>query len=385
MLTECKLRYISVVFLYLLIYLAPYAHATILPEDRADLMYHSFNGGGVTISGPSLLVRKKATKNLSVAAKYYVDKVSSASVDVIARASKYTEERKEKMLGIDYLNEKSILSMSYTQSDENDFHAKTVNVGITQDFFGDMTTLSMSYAYGWDDFGMLDSEEKFDAKRQHYRLGVSQILSKNLLAQANIEIITDEGDLNNPYRKVRYIDPFADCECGYSYEDEIYPRTRTSRAYAISAKYFLPYNASISEYYRYFNDTWGIESHTLDISYAHAFKENWIFDIRLRYYTQNKADFYRDIFNHAGEFDIRARDKELSTFQDKTIGIGVNYTIPVSKVSWLDKGGINLYLDHIKFEYDDFRNVNTINSVAGAEPLYSFSANVIRFFVTIWY
>jgi len=33
--------------------------AGVLPEDRADLLYHSYDGGGVTIDGPSLLVRKQ--------------------------------------------------------------------------------------------------------------------------------------------------------------------------------------------------------------------------------------------------------------------------------------------------------------------------------------
>ena len=32
--------------------------AAVLPEDRADVMFHSYDGGGVTIDGPSVLVRK---------------------------------------------------------------------------------------------------------------------------------------------------------------------------------------------------------------------------------------------------------------------------------------------------------------------------------------
>ena len=32
--------------------------ALVLPEDRADAMYHAYDGGGVTVDGPSILVRK---------------------------------------------------------------------------------------------------------------------------------------------------------------------------------------------------------------------------------------------------------------------------------------------------------------------------------------
>ena len=67
----------------------------VLPEDRVDVLLHSFDGGGVTIQGPSLLVRKQFAQKFSVSANYYIDKVQSASIDVITTASPYTEERKQ--------------------------------------------------------------------------------------------------------------------------------------------------------------------------------------------------------------------------------------------------------------------------------------------------
>ncbi len=50
-----------------------------LPEERADAMYHRYDGGGVTISGPSILARKQFGESISVSANYYVDAISSAS------------------------------------------------------------------------------------------------------------------------------------------------------------------------------------------------------------------------------------------------------------------------------------------------------------------
>ena len=67
--------------------------AAVLPEDRADLMYHSYDGGGVKVDGPSLLVRKSYENKLSVWANYYIDMISSASIDVLSTASPYNEER----------------------------------------------------------------------------------------------------------------------------------------------------------------------------------------------------------------------------------------------------------------------------------------------------
>ena len=42
------------------------ALAGVLPEDRSDILYHLYDGGGVAIDGPSVLVRKKIGKSISV-------------------------------------------------------------------------------------------------------------------------------------------------------------------------------------------------------------------------------------------------------------------------------------------------------------------------------
>ncbi len=79
-----------------------HAHAAELPVDRADLMLHTFNGGGVNAWGPALLVRKNLFNKASLFATYYADIVSNASIDVVTTASPYNETRHEYGLGFDY-------------------------------------------------------------------------------------------------------------------------------------------------------------------------------------------------------------------------------------------------------------------------------------------
>ncbi|NIA27180.1 MAG: DUF3570 domain-containing protein, partial [Desulfobulbaceae bacterium] len=124
------------------------AQAGVLPEDRADILYHLYDGGGVEVDGPSILVRKQVGKNTSVVGNYYVDMISSASIDVITTASPYTEERTQWSLGMDYLRGNTTMRVGYTSSVESDFDAKTYSFSVSQDMFGDMTTLTLSYALG---------------------------------------------------------------------------------------------------------------------------------------------------------------------------------------------------------------------------------------------
>lgn len=357
--------------------------ATVLPEDRADVMFHRYDGGGVEVDGPSILVRKSVSDTLSLNANYYVDSISSASVDVLSTASPYDEERTETSLSMDYLHNKTLMSLALTKSDESDYLSETGSFSISHDMFGDLTTVTLGYSVGNDDISRNgDPDFGVTAKRQNYRLGLSQILTKNTILGVGWETITDEGFLNNPYRAYRYLDPLA--SNGYSYLPEVYPTTRTSNALALRLKYYLPYRAALSSEYRYFNDTWGVDANNLELAYTHPFREKWVFDIRYRYYTQEGADFYSDLFSRRAPQSYLARDKELSSFQSHTIGLSMSYEIKPNFWQFIDHGSLNLGYDYIRFEYDDFRDL-TRSGVVGEEPFYSFSANVIKAYISIWY
>jgi len=358
--------------------------AAVLPEDRADVLFHFYEGGGVTIQGPSLLVRKKFAGNFSASANYYVDKVSSASIDVVTTASPYIEERVQYSVGMDYLHDRWILNFGLTKSEENDFVSNTMNVGISQDFFGDLTTVSLGYSLGQDEVSRQgDSLFADEIERQNYRLGVSQIVTRNLLMGLSFEIISDEGFLNNPYRSVRYAD--GSSPVGYSYEPELYPRTRTSQSAAVRWRYYLPYRAALHGEYRRYGDTWDIQSDTFEIGYSHPLDSGWIFEGKLRMYSQGKADFFSDLYPRAQYQNFLARDKELSTFTSHTTHLGVSYDFVRSGWKFLEKGTVSFSYDHIEFDYEDFRDLTQPAALAGDEPFYGFGADVLQLFVSFWF
>lgn len=359
------------------------ALAAVLPEDRADALYHRYDGGGVTIDGPSILVRKKLGEQYSATANYYVDMVSSASIDVVSTASPYSEERRQYSLGFDYLRGKTTYSLSYTNSSENDYQADSAGFGLSQEMFGDLTTLSLGYSRGWDTVGKRgDAAFAENIDRRNYYLGLSQILTRRLIMGLAYEVITDEGFLNNPYRSVRYLDP--DSGNGYSYQSEIYPGTRTSNAVALRSRYLLPYRAAVHGEYRYFTDTWGIDAHTAQLGYVHPTQGPWSFELSYRYYSQSNADFYADLFPSRDFQNFLARDKELASFTSHTLRIGTSYEFARSGWHRIKKGSVNVYYDRIEFQYDDFRDV-TAGGAPGTEPLYGFGANVIQFFISVWF
>lgn len=352
-----------------------------LPEERMDALYHFYSGDNVEISGPSLLVRKNIGQSVSLSGSYYVDSITSASIDVVTTASKYSEERTQWGGGVDYLRGDTTMSIGYSTSEENDYSAQTLSFGISQEVFGGLTTISMGYGSGSDEVrrrGDPDFSDTVDKKM--YRLGISQVLTRNMLLGFSFETMADEGFLNNPYRSVRYLDG-----AGYAFQAERYPRTRASNAAALRSRYFLPWRAAIGAEYRYFTDDWGIDAHTVELGYTHPVNR-WTVDLSYRYYTQGSADFYSDLFPYQDAQNYLARDKELATFQSHGPHVGVTYTLfdRTSDTRSL-RGSVNLFYDYIMFSYDDFRDLRVTGVEAGTEPFFSFNASVVQAFFSLWF
>jgi hypothetical protein len=348
------------------------ASATVLPEDRSDLMYHSYDGGGVKVSGPAVLVRKSVGDSVSLYGRYYVDTVSSASIDVVTTASPYTDKREEYQVGIDFLHGNTLMGMSFSNSKESDYIANTINLNISQDLFDGLTTVSMGYSQGYDTIEPVNSFDVYDINRYKYRLGLTQVLTPTVQLGVSYEGIAEEGYLNNPYRYARVLGALV---------PERYPNTHDSQALAVRLIKGNPSDAravgeSLRGDYRYYRDNWGITSNTLGLAYQRYFGTSLLGEVHYRYYKQSAATFYSD--NFTTEMTYMARDKLLSAFTDNTLGFKATWYFLNGKYSFVDRMSLNFAYDYIYFNYDNFTDVRT-------GQLYSFGANVLQLFISAWY
>jgi hypothetical protein len=387
------------------------ALAGVLPEDRADVLYFRYDGGGVVIDGPSVLVRKSIGEHVSVAANYYIDMVSSASIDVETTASPYEDERTQGSLSMDFLHGKSTYSIGYVNSDESDYQAKTMFAAVSHDMFGDLTTISFAFKNGKNDVfrnvKIIEDEQEViindpafqeEMESKSYSVSLSQIITKNLIMSGQYEVITDEGWLNSPYRQVRFLD--FGSPTGQDTQPEIYPNTRSSNAASVRAKYFMPWRAALDGMYRFYTDTWGIIGHTGELGYMHPMDKrwlggDWILEGRVRYYRQTAADFYQDLFPRRDYANFMARDKELATYNAVTAGVTATYEFKIERFPWLTKGQVNLRYDHMMISYDDFRDARYSTGVfgqvpeepllPGTEPLYELKANIFQLYISAFF
>jgi hypothetical protein len=342
------------------------AAAATLPADKAETIYHVYDGGGVKADGPALLVRKSLADKVSLSAQYYVDAFSNASIDVVTTASPFKEKRTSWDFGADMLVRDSIVSLGYYKSTEPDYIAEGMNVDLSHEVFGGMTTVALGFSRSKDLVGEKGTPGWIDkADHWQYRLGVTQILTPRWLMSANFEVVSDSGYLGSPYR-VAYVFGAA--------EQERNPRTRTSRAFklrSISDTGSLLPRSSLRAEYRYYYDTWDIKAHTVELGGAKYLGQSFLLDASVRSYSQTKALFYSDNADAVNQFN--SRNRQLSTFKTLSLAAKLSYTLPAWVPGWdMQLTGV---LERKQFRFSDFTDLRT------GSP-YSYNANVVQVYVS---
>jgi hypothetical protein len=342
------------------------ASAATLPEDKAEALYHSYDGGGVKANGPALLVRKSLLDKVSLSAQYYVDAVSNASIDVVTTASPFKETRKAYEFGIDTVVRDTTLSAGISRSKEPDYVADAASLDVAHEVFGGMTTFSLGYTRSADDVGKKGIPGFIDkANHWQYRTGITQILTSRWLLSINGEAVSDSGYLGSPYRVARVFGAAV---------PERNPRTRTSRAIKLRTIYdtgaISPRSSIRAEYRRYW-DTWDIKAGTAEFGASKYFGESFLVDAMLRLYTQDKALFYSD--NAQAESTYVSRNRQLSTFKSTAFGGKVTYTYPRLPAGY-DVKLIGSY-ERKSFKFSDFTDLRTGNK-------FSYNADVLQLMVS---
>ena len=344
--------------------------AVTLPEERADFGFNFYNGDGLKVDGPVLLVRKNIMERYSISAKYKEDNISGASVDVRSQASAYSETREEISLGGQAIVDNSIFSLSSTVSDEPDYESKSIEFAVSHYFLDDLFTLNLGYNRGWDTVGQVDTNLDEPVDRQVFNFGISNVFNKQSLLSLNYQVSFEEGRLDNPYRGA--ILQGANVP-------EKYPETRVGHSLSADALYYHQTNTVSRFYYRYFTDSWAVSSNTFNFTYVTPVKyvgPELILESHLRFYDQSGASFYYD--NAASATRYIARDKELSDFNTIEIGAVSHYDLKKWNKKYFNQVVASFGYTAIFFEYTNFTDLSE-------DQLLNFRADLLQIYITARY
>jgi hypothetical protein len=227
-------------------------------------------------------------------------------------------------------------------SDELDFSSLGVNGGFSHDFNEKNTTLAFGLnaeldrvkaiggtPVGGSDYALLLKTGSKSKQVYGGLLGVTQVMSRRWVAQLNYSYDRSQGYLTDPYKVLSVIDStgnlmaVSSTEAASPYRWESRPERRTRQSLYFGNKVALGQEV-LDVSLRRGKDDWGIRSTTLDAKLRLDLGNDWYLEPHVRWYHQDKADFYRLYLNAADPIPtFMSADPRLAKFTATTFGFKV--------------------------------------------------------------
>ncbi len=204
-----------------------------------------------------------------------------------------------------YFADKSV-TVALSRSDENDYEANAVSVSSEWDFNGKLSTLLFGLSYSSDDIRPSDRLLRDDKRILSVSVGWTQVLNRNAVLQSGISVTKHSGFLGDPYKLL-----------------DVRPDERLQWAVSMRyRKYFDSASGALHLDYRYYDDDFGVSSHTIKTAWYQNLGVRFQVIPSVRFYSQREADFY----TIADDFTLpatvpRSSDHRLSSFGAYTFGL----------------------------------------------------------------
>jgi len=269
-------------------------------------------------------------------------KDGQGNVQQFLSSASITDERDALNASLSYAFDDVDVSLGGGVSSENDYFSGHVNVGVSWALNKKLTTLNLTGSVAFDEITATGRPEINETKTsQKYLLGITQILNKDSLIQSNMTFAYHNGFLSDPYKRA-YIEDTA------TQVNDARPGNKFQWAWLTRyVHHFKAANkAALHADYRLYIDDWGVDAHTVELSWFQPIADGWQIIPRFRYYTQDKADFYQATFTSSNLGAVHSSDYRLAGFG--SIGAGIKLT-----KSFLMSGFVKEVKLQAAFDYND--------------------------------
>jgi Protein of unknown function (DUF3570) len=289
--------------------------------------------------------------------KAYKDK----AVHVLGFAS--PETRKQGDFKLSYAWDDAALEAGGGISIERDYESRFVNLGGRLDFNQKQTTVNAGLSYTnstinafldpngssgadleagkqffyfrWSDqhnnlisFNPRTALSTLSANREDWatHMDLSQVINKNAVLNMGMGYTRSTGFLENPYKTSWIFGVDPNLQPNFTPEGYVYakglpfieqrPDARNQWNWTARwSQYVDPLDAAMHLGYNFYHDDWGINAHTFDADWVQPVGWGWTVTPRIRYYSQEAADFYQPFFKVNADFStpglVREKQYEL--------------------------------------------------------------------------
>ena len=206
------------------------------------------------------------------------------------------------------LNRLTKLSGGLYGSTEHDYTSLGANASLTRDYNKKRTSFTLRTAFFRDTIspeggrpdplaemrpaGLSQPRLNGDGSKDTAEAGLAwtQVLGRATIAQVNYTLSSVTGYQTDPYKIVSQVDPVTGAPVAQLFESR--PEDRLKNVLFSKMNHNLGRDI-VSLSYRFMTDDWGINSHTVDLTYRWNFAHRQHLQPHLRWYKQGAADFYQ--------------------------------------------------------------------------------------------
>jgi hypothetical protein len=334
------------------------------------------SGASPLVTGTVLLDRNLQPVRFDTAGNPLID---PRTVLVLSSASPETRGQGDFRLGYEW--DDATLNLGGGLSQENDYESVYGNASGRFDFNQKLTSVKWGAGYtssktsaildhdtlGYvtnlayiDQIKFRDNLRILQGDRHDWTssLGLTQILNKNTLVDFNFGYTHSSGFMENPYKAVTVlfvdpdtVNPDPNVPIFANVRAVIEQRPDLRNQFAFGGKlvhYINPVDAALHIGYKFSLDDWGINSNTFEGDWVQPLGNGWTITPRIRYYSQNSADFYfpylvsnqaftKIVVDDNGEFQVMtydpkklpkdmSSDHRLSGYGSLSGGVTINKT-----------------------------------------------------------
>jgi len=264
-----------------------------------------------TVSTTTVAARALIKDRVQLTARYLVDVVSSASVDVVTAATPgFAETRHEVTAGVGYRDGTNTVDLGYIYSGENDWWSHTLSWAATRDFLQHNLTLGFGATAVLNDVGR-SGDRNFHRSLDVFggSLTVAGTPSRRDVLSLTYTLSYLTGYQASPYRYIVFFDPQGLRES----IPETVPDRRLRHAVAVHWKRHVQRSSAIHLHGRGYYDDWQVVSLTAGAEYLIEIGE-FVLGPHLRGYVQRHAGFYQEQYSQRVNF--MTFDRELASFVD---------------------------------------------------------------------
>lgn len=271
--------------------------------DRGDDRMH--------VKAPIAWVRSPLLENYAIEASFILDSMSGASTfyhNSLTGASGIGVEDTRRAGDIKltrYTDDYSV-SIGGAFSDEDDYESLAGLLETSVWTEDKNTVVTLGFSGGGDDLTSTLAPQLDESRTTfNFILGVTQILDINSIIQANASYTNGDGFFSDPYKTL-----------------DNRPRSRDQWTFLTRYnRYLESFDSSLHSDYRYYTDSWGINSHMVEFAYYQPLGEHFVLRPNIRYYSQTAADFFVDPFPPDDLDGFLSGDQRMSAFGSFTTGL----------------------------------------------------------------